>query len=411
MMLLSPHTNQIRDLVFVSRGWTDILRFIDTNPGPFPLLDSLAFNTAGEDSDVMVYPTHLFSTAVNLREFYFYSTSVSTWSPSLSHFVFPNLTSFDFVVQQSEDFRALRLLDFLEASPMLQTVHMSISANISLDGIPQERVVALPNVKDLEIIVTDCGPGYEIITYISCPSIASMSFMLQGDPETMVLEEIFPTPALWNAIIRRYARSPVEEITLLLNILARVTCTLTLRSSDGTVIGLSLGVKAYNGVRDEVHHKVFTEATSTILYHPQLANVKRFRICHNYEYIAPAFTPRIAHESGRLFKSLGPLDELTIYRCDVQPYFYFFLGILEGRIEVPVVFPPIKQLTISHPMCPSEEEFRAATMGLARLRHALGVPFERVIIRAGGLPAGLEEELRPWVGSAEYCYEDPHGDH
>jgi hypothetical protein len=28
------------------------------------------------------------------------------------------------------------------------------------------------------------------------------------------------------------------------------------------------------------------------------------------------------------------------------------------------------------------------------------------MVRAGGLPAEFEAELRPWVGNVEYCYEE-----
>jgi hypothetical protein len=70
------------------------------------------------------------------------------------------------------------------------------------------------------------------------------------------------------------------------------------------------------------------------------------------------------------------------------------------------VFSPIKKLTISLPVYSSDEEFTAAIVGLAQSRHTLGVPFEQVVIRAKGLPAGVEEALMPWVGNVEYCYEE-----
>lgn len=39
-----------------------------------------------------------------------------------------------------EEFRGSQLLDFLEALPMLRAVRMKITAEISLEGIPRERV-------------------------------------------------------------------------------------------------------------------------------------------------------------------------------------------------------------------------------------------------------------------------------
>ncbi|KAF9783718.1 hypothetical protein BJ322DRAFT_1066791 [Thelephora terrestris] len=410
MSLLSPHTNQIRDLGFgfAYHGWADIQRFIDNNPGPFPLLDTLTFDLATQGhlgiSEVMVPPsTRLFSTAVNLKNFRFYTTSA--WTPPLSHFVFPNLVVFDFTVRPWGPFCALQLLDFLETSPMLQRLKINVMESTSLHGIPQERVVVLPNVKDIDVTVTYIDPGYEIATYISCPSVASMVLTINEGIDTMISEGIFPTPDLWNAIIRQYTRSPVEELTLSLNTIGIITCTLTLRTSDATVIELCLVVRTHGTDSNEAHREVFTEVTNTILDHPQLANVKRVSICHNYDCLDTTPTTHISNEAGRLFKSLGPLDELTIYRCDVQPYSRFFLSTLEDHPEEPTVFPPIKKLTILHPTFQSNEAFTATVLGLARSRNALGVPFECLMVRAERLPGEFEEELRPWVGNVEYCYE------
>jgi hypothetical protein len=331
---------------------------------------------------------------------------MSAWTPPLSHFIFPNLVVFDYKVRPWEPFCALQLLDFLETSPMLQRLKINVMERTSSHGIPQERVVVLPNVKDIDITLTYIHPGYEIATHLSCPSVASMVLTLKEGPDTMISEGIFPTSDLWNAIIHQYTRSPVEELTLSLNTIDFVTCTLNLRTSDATVIELCLVVKTYGEDNNEVHHEVFTEATNTILDHPQLANVKRFSICHNYDCLDTTPTTHISNEAGRLFKSLGPLDELTIYRCDAQPYSRFFLSTLEGHTEEPAVFPPIKKLTILHPVCQSDEAFTATVLGLARSRNALGVPFESLMVRAGGLPAEFEAELRPWVGNVEYCYEE-----
>ena len=407
--LLSSHTSQIGSLIFEHHGWADIQRFIDTNPGPFPLLDSLTFNTAKDsrgDSDVIILPSaRFFNTAVNLRQFRFYSRS--GWTPPLSHFVFPNLAKFDFMVRAwPDDFPALQLLDFLEASPTLQTVCMSATF-IRLDGIPQERVVVLPNVKRLQIAVADCGPGFEFTAHISCPSITSVSLAFEQDPEGIFPEEL-PTPALWNAISQQYTRSPLEEVTLELNNV--VTCMLTPRSSDATVIKLDITVHPDDDEdKDDVHCEVFTEVTSSISNHPQLANVKHFSICHSYDYTASVFMPLMTTQVGRLLKSLGPLDEFTIYRCDIQPYSSYFFNILGGLVEESAMLSPIKKLTISHPMCSSGEDFTAVIVGLARSRHMLGVPFEQVVIRAEGLPAGVEKALMPWVGNVDY-YDEPGDD-
>jgi len=52
-----------------------------------------------------------------------------------------------------------------------------------------------------------------------------------------------------------------------------------------------------------------------------------------------------------------------------------------------------------------EEECMAAIVELAKLQNALGVPFERVTVRARELPTGTREMLEPWVGVADCCEE------
>ena len=73
-------------------------------------------------------------------------------------------------------------------------------------------------------------------------------------------------------------------------------------------------------------------------------------------------------------------------------------------MDHPIVFPPIKELTISHPpVVHGEEECTAAIVELAKSQHALGLPFERVTVRARKLPAGMAGILEPWVGVADCC--------
>jgi hypothetical protein len=97
---------------------------------------------------------------------------------------------------------------------------------------------------------------------------------------------------------------------------------------------------------------------------------------------------------GRLFKSVGTLEELTIYGCDLRSY-----------LTPLVVYPPIKELTISHPWRPSQEECMVAIVELAKSQHALGVPFKRVTVCMENLPTVMAKRLEPWVGAAD-CYEE-----
>lgn len=103
----------------------------------------------------------------------------------------------------------------------------------------------------------------------------------------------------------------------------------------------------------------------------------------------------VANEVGRLFKAVGPLDELTIHRCDLRSYLHSFLTLGEG-VEEPVVFPLIKQLTISHPDHISNEEY-VAIVKLAKSQYILGTPFERMIIRRETGSSGMVQQLRLWI--------------
>ena len=166
--LLPPYTKQIRSLDFDRTLWADIRRFSELNSGPLPLLPVLRINAIGKiDSDslsTMISPSiPFFSNAVNLQAFQLHSEG----SQTLNLFVFPSLTSFELTMESSEEFWASYLLDFLEASPMLQVVHVKIIGDMSLDGIPQERVVVLPDVESLSLAMSYGEPGYEFVAHIS----------------------------------------------------------------------------------------------------------------------------------------------------------------------------------------------------------------------------------------------------
>jgi len=80
-------------------------------------------------------------------------------------------------------------------------------------------------------------------------------------------------------------------------------------------------------------------------------------------------------------------------------------------MKQPIVFPPIKELKISHPlMLQRKEECLAAIVELAKSQHALGIPFERLTVCMEEPPTAMEEMLRPWVGAAvcidEWCPDD-----
>jgi hypothetical protein len=396
--LLPPHTRQIRYLDFAYGRWADIRRFSEVNHGPLPLLRTLRIKGIGpDDPDAMTLPSlPLFSSAVNLKEFLLRLEG----SPFFGYFGFPNLTTFELSAMPLAGFHTSQLLDFLEASPMLRTVDMKIITDVLLEDVPRERIAVLPNVKTFNLVMSDGGSGYEFAAHISCPSARHTSFMHEKDTDDVTPPEIFPSSVSWNAIVRQYTRSPAEEVTLILTITPNpvITCSITFRSPDATAT--RLGYKVTSSYEDddelseEMHHEVFSQASRTIRGHPRLVNIKRLRIYHSPLISTSNHRTLIASEVGRLFKSVGPLEELTIHGCDLQ-----------SCLTTLAVFPPIKELTISHPLLLSQEGCMAVIVEFVKSRHVLGIPFERVTVRMEKLPTAMAERLGPWVGAAD-CYDE-----
>jgi hypothetical protein len=407
MALISSHTEQIEDLQFSPGCWADIQDFLEANPGPLPLLGTLSIHAKSGatmfDRDMKEpLPRSLFGEAPNLKVFRF----CPDLPPFLSYFFFPNLVSIEFATT-SNSFYALQLFDFLEASTMLRTVHLEIMARIRFEGVPQERVVALPNVENFNLIVSEGGPGYKLAAHISCPSATFTSLRHETRDHLAIPGEVFPPLVSWSAIARHYTNSPTEEATLEIKAGGTIECKLAFRSLDATVLELCSKVIVHYESEEETYERsvktpgqVFAEATRTIQNHPHIANIKRLHIYHfSGEY---PDTP-IANTVARLLKSLGPLDQLTIHHYDLEPYFHPFFGPRRGYIQL--VFPPVKELTISHSRNIPDKESTAAIIGLAKLQHARGMPLERVVIRGRRMPVGMEEGLKSWVGNAslEYC--------
>ena len=89
--------------------------------------------------------------------------------PHLNHFTFPNLTTFELsTTEENEEFPVSQLLNFLEASPTLRTVHIEIAAETHIEDVPSERVIVLPNAEVFS--VTQDKPGYRIAAHVTCPS-------------------------------------------------------------------------------------------------------------------------------------------------------------------------------------------------------------------------------------------------
>jgi len=275
---------------------------------------------------------------------------------------------------------------------MLQVAHMKIVAILSLGDIPRERVVVLQHVESFYLTGCDGGHGYKLATHISCPSVkdTSLTHMGWGRHNSVAPPETFPTSDSLNVIIRQYTRSPIEEVTLEIKTGADfydfLACSLTFRSADTTVIELRFELSGYDDV--PITRSVFTRACRAIMDLPLPANVKRLHVrdLHN---IGTRSITQIAHDFVGILRSLGSLEELTICNCDMRPWF--------THHPENVGYPPIKVLTLSDPGNTLKEDVAGRLVGLAKARHRLGVPFERVTIRSS-LPTDVGERLGPWVG-------------
>jgi hypothetical protein len=104
---------------------------------------------------------------------------------------------------------------------------------------------------------------------------------------------------------------------------------------------------------------------------------------------------------------VGPLDLLSIYGGDPHIYLTPFLDLPQfNDMEHPIVYPPIKELVISHPlMLQDKEECITAIVEFAKSQHARGIPFDRVVFCMEKLPTAIAERLKPWVGIVD-CYEE-----
>jgi len=245
--LLPPYTKQIRGLEFENNHWADIQRFSEINSGPLPLLRTLDINVP-QGQDVVTPPSHpLFSSATGLKEFSLHSEG----STFLSNFVFPNLTSFELSVDSGEQFLGSQLLDFLEASPVLQVVHMRIITALSLEDVPRERIVVLHNIKNLCLIANDLEPGYRLATHILCPSVEHtlLTHTLGRGLYLSAPLKYFPDSPSWNETILQYTRGPIEELALDIKTDSNhlIACSLTFRSANTTDIGFRFEITEDNG--------------------------------------------------------------------------------------------------------------------------------------------------------------------
>jgi len=410
LALLSPHAQQFRTLHLAYDSWSDIRRFSEVAPGPLPLLRTLKINVLGFGRlgpETVNHPPPLFSGAVNLKKFTLHSEGV----PFLNHFVFPNLKTFELsAMPVNAEFHVSKLLDFLEASPTLQTVHIRIEADILLD-VPPERVVVLPNIEVFS--VTQDEPGYGIAAHISCPSARLTSLLREQYFEDRIPQEVFPTSVSWNTIGPQHMAGTIDEVVLEITTAADIIVSCFLSFSSSGPATLELGYRMIAGYEPlnetssslgERHFHVFSQASRAVREHPLLSNVKRLRIRDRHDSLARHQLERTAEEVARLLRFVGPLEEFILDVNDLRPFLSPFFDPPKSQVFLqPDPLPLIKRLTIAEPLeRPLNGECVAAIVGFVKSQHTRGVPIERASFHMKLPPVGMAERLEPWVDTLHF---------
>jgi hypothetical protein len=402
--LLSPHIQQIKHLEFKFTHWEDIEKFSEVNSSPLPLLRSLQIHPGHKIDNYD--GSSFFSNAINLEEFTFDSFQFRR----LKHFIFPHLTTFRLRTWEVTGSGVLELFNFLKASPTLRTVDIRTVGSIVLAG--QQVPIVLPNAETFSLAFGSVDV-YDVAAHISCPRARSTSLTYSvSDLDMLPAQEILPTSVTLNAIVHQYTRSPVEEVTLKTHPFLD-TCSLTFQSSDTSTIQFVFQVLEVSDDEDELETsfdeitcEAFSQSLFTIRAHPQLSHVKRLRIGYTATALIAHQPIHMATELGELFGSMGSLDKLTIEGSDLYPYLRGFGNLAASEMQI--VFPPIKELAILHPIPTdrTKETYMSAVVGLAESQHTKGTPFECVTVRARMPPAVVVENLRRWVGTVDWCEED-----
>lgn len=93
-------------------------------------------------------------------------------------------------------------------------MHIKVIAKMIIEDISQERIVVLPNVQKFNLTLSDEGSGYKFAAHISRPSAIYTTLTYHKILVDMATREIFPTPDVWDQIVRQYTRSPTQEVKL-----------------------------------------------------------------------------------------------------------------------------------------------------------------------------------------------------
>ena len=423
MALLSPHARQIKYLELTDRSWADISKFSGIGFEQLPLLHTLKIiptewyssrdNIFGPiaTGPMVPPPSPFFINAINLKQFTFHSKRFQFLGP----LAFPHLTIFELSARPMFKSGALGILNFLKASPMLRAVKMKVDGAAKAKSIPRETVVLLPNVETFSLHMVDALDVYDIAVHISCPKSRNTSLTYElCDYEVLPGLEVFPTPDSANAIANQYARSPVEEITFTMEPALDlgvesiydpvIGFSLTFRLSDAGTIRFGLQVTGSDTSQislGEIGSEAFSLASGCIRAHSLLSHTKRLHVkCEGFFWETEEILP-VAKEVGRLFESVGPLDELAVEDYGLRTLLIPFFDL--GELEQLIIFPSIRELIILHPSTAFEEEGCAeAIVGFAESQHAKGIPFERITVPAGALSQVIVEVLERYVGAVDF---------
>jgi len=405
--LLSPFAQQIKSLK-LKRSISDQVQDISVAiSGPLPLLHTLEIDARGYFSGPrsLVTPTlPLFEHAMNLSKFVLEIYEF----PSLRHFTFPNLTTLDFSTWITE-YPISELLDFLEASPALRWISIRFEMVEFREDVPPGRIIVLPYVETFRLDISSYGPSCKIETHISCPFAKHVEFAYRPEfVEDNVSEDIYPPSTSLGAIVHQYTKGAVERVVLEVTKDEdfNINCSITFRSSDGAT--LSFCYVHYAAEEEETEETpeerlpgIFSEAFQTIRGHPLLANVRH--LCIRGGNLVTRDPKLVAKAVGRLLGSMGPLENLTLDKCDLQPYLDAFLDTpLFPEAIQPTSFPHVKELAIINPVQSfHDEEYATAIVRLARSQHAREAPFECMGLWTTIAPVVLDE-LATFVNTVEW---------
>ena len=409
LTLLSPLAQKIGSLAVTDASWGDIQNTSVAVSGQLPLLHTLTIEDDGFDigsHSPSASTSPLFGGAVNVKNFnlYIYNSS------SLSRFVFPDLTSLDLYVQEGREmFPASLLLNFFEASPLLQKIIVAIPGNISYDGVPRDRVLVFPCVRDSHLSLTSCSSGWELDTHPSLPPMDGAGFSLRTVHRHCAIPEDFHHPSpQWGAIVRRYMTGIIHEVELRVVIGEEFACYINFLSSDEAtfVFYFNYSIESSddrNATLDgEMVSNLFSRASKQIRDYPLLGDVRALYI-RGGGLLADDLE-LATNDIGKLLGSRGPLEGLNLDGCDLRPYLDPFLEtpLFPNAIQ-PTSFPRIKEFTIVNPiqsLC-DNEAYATAVVKLAESQHARGVPFERMVIPPN-VPSRVVEELLRSVNTVDY---------